>query len=70
MRIHKSVTPKRIHRLAKQSMFGLTSPGVCLACGDQADQVEPDAEGYECEACGEQSVFGAEQLLMTETFNA
>jgi predicted RNA-binding Zn-ribbon protein involved in translation (DUF1610 family) len=63
MQIHKSVTPKRIHRLAKSSMFGLDSPGVCISCGADADQVEPDAEGYECEVCGEQSVFGAEQLL-------
>ncbi len=67
MHIHKSVTAKRIHRLAKQSMFGLDSPGVCVACGDDAEGVEPDAEGYTCETCGEDSVFGAEQLLFVVT---
>lgn len=63
MHIHRSVTPSRVNRLAKQSMFGLESPGICVSCGKDADQVEPDAEGYTCEVCGEDSVFGAEQLL-------
>ena len=70
MRIHKSVTESRVHQLAKQSMFGLESLGVCLACGEEADQVEPDAEGYTCQVCDEPQVFGAEQLLMMETFYA
>ena len=28
------------------------------------DMVEPDAENYSCEACGEDEVFGVEQLLI------
>lgn len=63
MQFHKSVTQARIHRLAKKSMFGLESPGLCVACGAEADQVEPDAEGYTCEYCDEPKVYGAEQLL-------
>ena len=39
--------------------------GLCLACGEQAYGVEPDAENYECENCGENMVYGAEQLLLT-----
>lgn len=70
MRIHKSITEARVHRLAEQSMFGLECLGVCIACGAEADQVEPDAERYTCESCDEPQVFGAEQLLMMEAFHA
>lgn len=38
--------------------------GFCIACGEEAFGVEPDARNYECEACGESKVFGAEELLM------
>ena len=38
--------------------------GFCTACGQQADGVEPDARGYECEVCGERAVSGADELLM------
>jgi hypothetical protein len=39
--------------------------GGCLACGEiQYGGVEPDAEKYECEACGEPEVYGLEQLLL------
>ena len=63
MQFHKSVTQARVQRLAKKSMVGLESPGICVACGNEADQVEPDAEGYTCEYCDEPKVYGAEQLL-------
>lgn len=38
--------------------------GFCLSCGEEAFGVEPDAENYECEVCGEHRVFGAEQILL------
>lgn len=38
--------------------------GRCLACRETADSVEPDAEHYKCQACGELQVFGLEQLLI------
>lgn len=38
--------------------------GFCRACGEEAHWVEPDAENYRCEACGEREVFSAEQLLI------
>lgn len=38
--------------------------GFCLACGHEHDGVEPDARGYECEACGRNKVYGAEELLL------
>lgn len=40
------------------------SLGFCLACGEEAFGVEPDAHHYSCESCGEEEVFGAEELLM------
>ena len=38
--------------------------GFCVACGAWADAVEPDAERYRCETCGQMQVFGAEQLVL------
>ena len=38
--------------------------GFCLACGDDAYGVEPDARRYECESCGAMAVYGAEEVLM------
>lgn len=39
--------------------------GICTECGAEHDMVEPDAEGYTCDACGLATVVGAEQLLIT-----
>lgn len=39
--------------------------GYCLACRRWVlGGVEPDARQYECPACGEREVYGAEELLM------
>lgn len=40
--------------------------GYCTECDDLThDCCEPDAQGYECPVCGENSVYGlAEALLM------
>jgi len=40
--------------------------GFCTACGAEQGGCEPDARGYECESCGQPSVFGAEELLICE----
>lgn len=40
--------------------------GFCLACGEQQEGCEPDARGYECEACGENQVYGAEEILVMQ----
>lgn len=38
--------------------------GGCISCGTiQYGGVEPDAEDYECEACGESHMYGIENLL-------
>lgn len=64
MKMHKSITEKRIEKAVKRAMFGLDNPGFCVACGHEQDGCEPDARNYECESCGERKVFGAEELLM------
>ena len=45
-------------------MSTLDNPGFCLACGEEAGSVEPDARDYECEFCGKYQVYGAEELLL------
>jgi hypothetical protein len=38
--------------------------GFCLACGEQAYGVEPDARKYTCETCNAPRVYGAEEILL------
>jgi hypothetical protein len=38
--------------------------GICLACGEEAYGVEPDARAYECECCGKRAVYGLEELVV------
>lgn len=41
--------------------------GFCTACGASQDGVEPDANGYQCQACGQMAVCGAENLLAEQS---
>jgi hypothetical protein len=39
--------------------------GFCSYCEDFTnDGVEPDAQEYECEVCGQDTVYGAEEALL------
>ena len=38
--------------------------GFCLACGNEACGVEPDARRYQFESCGAPKVYGLEELMM------
>ena len=64
MKTHPSITLDRIMDAVERRMTTLDNPGFCLACGNEAGGVEPDARRYECEACGERQVYGADELLM------
>ncbi len=64
MKIHKSITTKRILAACERAEYSLDNPGFCLSCGQDADGCEPDARKYECECCGEHQVYGAQELLM------
>jgi hypothetical protein len=61
---HKSITENRIMDAVERRNTTLDNPGFCLACGNEQEGCEPDAREYECEACGEHEVYGAEELMM------
>jgi hypothetical protein len=63
-KIHKSITLDRVTDLVERAQSSTENPGLCLACGAEADGCEPDACEYECEGCGEAQVYAAEELLM------
>ena len=62
--IHASVTLERVEEMCERRMTSLDNPGVCLACGAEADAVEPDARNYQCESCDGHAVFGSEEVLL------
>lgn len=64
MKIHTSITTDRVIALAQESMFGMGNPGICIACGEDAEGCEPDARGYTCDCCDENAVYGAEELML------
>ena len=64
MKVHPSVTTKKILAAVQRYNMSLDNPGICTACGFEQDGCEPDARKYLCEACGERTVYGAEELLM------
>lgn len=62
--MHKSITIERVTEAIKRSQTTTDNPGFCTACGAEVEGVEPDARNYECDECGEDKVFGAEELLL------
>lgn len=62
--IHKSVTLDRLIELARSNFADCTNIGVCLACGEDAPSVEPDAAKYKCDMCGANEVYGVEEVMM------
>lgn len=53
-------------RRIRQAIESDESIGFCISCGSEQSGVEPDAEGYRCESCGQFSVKGAENLLLEQ----
>jgi hypothetical protein len=62
--VHKSVTEELVIRNIERGHTTLDNPGICLTCGNEQDGCEPDARQYECEACGQHAVYGAEEVLL------
>ncbi|HJU19311.1 MAG TPA: hypothetical protein VJ770_22890 [Stellaceae bacterium] len=62
--IHPAITAERVADAVERELVCLDNPGFCLACGAEAGGVEPDAEQYECESCGEAAVYGAAEILI------
>lgn len=63
-RWHKSITTERVMEAVERGMSTLDNHGFCIACGEEAMGCEPDARRYQCESCGENKVYGAEELLI------
>jgi hypothetical protein len=42
--------------------------GLCLACGNDQYNCEPDAANYSCDECGQHKVYGTVNLLMMDKF--
>jgi hypothetical protein len=64
LKLHPSLTEDRIIDACERQMMTLDNPGFCNACGADADGCEPDAREYPCEICGENAVYGAQELLL------
>lgn len=61
---HKNVTEEAVMASCERRQTSLEDGGFCLACGQEAYGVEPDARNYECEACGSHQVFGDEEIML------
>ena len=55
---------EEILRMAKEQEFGTGSDGMCISCDHVQGGCEPDARQYTCEACGEDKVYGATELVL------
>ena len=64
-KLPRGLSLERICDAIEQARTTLGNPGFCLACGAQVEGVEPDARDYECELCGEDQVYGAEELAIS-----
>ena len=62
--MHNSITLDRVIEAVKRRQTTLDKPGFCKACGEEADNCEPDARRYKCVHCGKRLVYGAEEILM------
>jgi hypothetical protein len=64
IKVHESITADRVMEACERWDQNLDDPGFCLACGENAFGVEPDARKYTCESCGEPAVYGASEVLI------
>lgn len=62
--VHPLVTVEVVMDAAERRINSLDNPGFCISCGVENEGCEPDAREYECQACGETAVYGAEELLL------
>lgn len=48
----------------EQIVHGDNSMGICLTCGKEQGECEPDARAYKCSSCGANDVYGAEEIAL------
>ena len=44
--VHADVTSDRVLEAVERANSTLDNPGICIACGEEQDGCEPDAEKY------------------------
>lgn len=64
MKVHPSVTIKRVTKAYERTLSTCENPGFCIACGAKSNSCEPDARNYPCARCKKNEVFGVEELMM------
>lgn len=64
MKINPKITLDVIADACERRLHSLDNLGFCVDCGHEQDGCEPDARNYECEACGQMKVYGAEELMI------
>ena len=57
-------TADEIMAEAEDQMFGMGNTGICIKCGADRGECEPDARGYPCDECGERAVYGVSELVL------
>jgi predicted RNA-binding Zn-ribbon protein involved in translation (DUF1610 family) len=57
-----TISQEKLHDAAERTFYGTESVGFCVACEIEV-QIEPDAFKVECEACGNNTVYGIEEML-------
>ena len=58
-------TREELIQEATKTLFGMAYSGICVACGEHHDGIEPDAVGYICASCGEYKVCGVEYIFIS-----
>lgn len=68
----KTGRPMFSFRMSENEYMALDSDyaGLCIRCGEEAYGVEPDARRYACESCDEPGVYGAQELMMADSFSS
>ena len=64
MKMHAAITEEVILDAVERGYFTLDNPGFCIKCGLEAYGCEPDMRKGECESCGKDAVWGAEELMI------
>lgn len=60
----KSGKPLYVFTVAEVIEAQDSQSGYCVRCGNLQGGCEPDARKVECEACADESVYGAEELAL------
>ena len=58
------MTKNRVFSIEEIEEADEDQEGFCTACGARRECCEPDAREYHCEDCGEDKVYGAQELVI------